>query len=325
MFRKEIVAPLFSRSYLTKFGFDIEILYLAYKMGYKIKEGPITWHHVAGSKVNLFTDSIKMFFNILQIRNWHCTPINTFTEYMGPDEYKYMYDMEKYHWWFVSRRNFAIHLIKSLKILSPTILDVGSGTGGNLLEFSKLGEAFGIDISERAIDFCKKRGLKNVTRSSAEKMEYSDKTFDVITCLDLLEHVLGPVETLQELRRVLRDNGKIVMMVPAFRIMWSQHDDALCHLRRYEKASLSYDLDEVGLKIERIGYFFFASFFAVAPIRITRRFLPSKLKVRSDTTTLPPKFLNEFLKFLFKIEIKVTDKFRLPFGTTLYAVVSKED
>ena len=325
MFRKEVTKPLFSRSYLRGFGFDIEILYLAHKMGYRVKEGPVSWHHVHSSKVNLITDSIRMFFNILQIRNWHCTPINPRAKYMGPDEYKYMYDLEKYHWWHVSRRNLIVYLIKRLKFSYPIILDVGSGTGANLQALSALGKAAGIDISKQAVEFCKKRGLNNVTQCPAEKIEYGNHTFSLITCLDVLEHVDNPHDVLLELKRVLKDSGRIIITVPAFRILWSQHDDALCHLRRYEKDSLIRDLNEAGLKIEKISYFFFTSFFVVALIRITRRFFSPKLKARSDTTTLPPKFLNEFLKFLFDLEITVSYNFRLPIGTTLYGIVSKED
>lgn len=322
MFRKEVLLPLFSRSYISGFGFDVEILYLAHKMGYQLKEGPVSWQHLNGCKVNLFTDSIRMFFNILQTRNWHCTPIDPAAEYMGPDEYKYMYALENYHWWFISRRNLVINLIASLKISVSTILDVGSGTGGNLLALAKLGSTFGIDASAEALEFCQKRGLKNVTQCPVEKIKFADNVFDIITCTDLLEHLVNPLEALLEMKRVLKDEGKIIITVPAFAILWSQHDEALHHLRRYDKGSLSNELSDAGLKIEKMGYFFFASFFAVAPIRIIRKFLISQQKVHSDTTTLPPKLLNEFLKFLFKIEIKVSHNFRLPFGTTLYAVVS---
>lgn len=83
IFRREIIKPLFSRCYLEGFGFDLEVLYLAHKMGYRVKEGPISWRHVNGSRINLFVDSIEMFFNILQVRNWHCTPINPSLKYMG--------------------------------------------------------------------------------------------------------------------------------------------------------------------------------------------------------------------------------------------------
>jgi len=71
MFKKEVAQSLFGKCYLTRFGFDMEILYLANKMGYRIKEGPVSWSHVSGSKVNLFIDPVAMFFNIFQIKIWH--------------------------------------------------------------------------------------------------------------------------------------------------------------------------------------------------------------------------------------------------------------
>ncbi|MBU2541562.1 MAG: glycosyltransferase family 2 protein [Candidatus Omnitrophica bacterium] len=71
MFRQEIIKPLFSQVKIYGFGFDMEVLYLANKLGYKIKEVPIRWRHVRGSKVNVLTDSLRMFFNIFQIRIWH--------------------------------------------------------------------------------------------------------------------------------------------------------------------------------------------------------------------------------------------------------------
>ncbi len=73
MFKKGVAKSLFSRSRVRGFGFDIEILYIAHRMGYRIKEGPISWFHVKGCKVNLLTDSIIMFFNIFQVRYWYST------------------------------------------------------------------------------------------------------------------------------------------------------------------------------------------------------------------------------------------------------------
>lgn len=324
IFKRDIITPIFSRNYLRGFGFDVEVLYLAHKMGYKIKEGPVSWHHVGGSKINLLADSIKMFFNILQVRNWHYTPINPDCKYMGPDEYRYMYDLEAYHWWFVCRNNLVLHLIKSFKVSSPVILDAGCGTGMNLLAFNKIGEAFGFDISRQAVEFCLKRGLNHVIQCPIENIEYKDKKFDIITCLDVLEHVPNSHHALLELKRVLKDDGRMIITVPAFRMLWSQHDDALCHLRRYEKYSFLQELNEAGLRVEKIGYYFFTSFFAVAPIRIIRRFLGNRHTLCSDTTTLPPKLLNECMKLLFDMEIKISCHVELPFGTTLYAVVSPE-
>jgi dolichyl-phosphate beta-glucosyltransferase len=321
MFKREVVQPLFSRTYLNGFGFDIEVLYLAAKMGYKIKEGPVSWHAVAGSKVNLVSDSFKMFWNILQVRNWHCTPINKVDKYMGPDEYKFMYEMEETHWWFVSHRHLAMRLIESLNLKGPTILDVGAGTGGKIQSFKKLGDAHGIDVSEKAIEFCLKRGLENVTLCPAERIAYSDETFDIIASFDVLEHVSNPSQVLAEFRRVLKSKGHLIISVPAFRFLWSQHDEALCHFRRYEKGEFAYELKEAGFKIDKMSYLFFVSFFVVAPIRLLRRLRQSENVC--DTTTLPPKFLNRVLISLFQIETTLSMKMGLPFGTTLYAVARK--
>lgn len=323
VFRSETVRPLFSRSYLRGFGFDIEILYLARKMGYRVKEGPVSWRHVSGSKVNLLTDSLRMFLNILQVRNWHCTPINPFSKYLGPQEYTYMFRMEERHWWFVSHRRLSTRLMQLLGYHRPRILDVGCGTGRNLLGFQGLGEAIGVDISDKALAFCRQRGIRNVVQSSAEQLPLGSGTFDIVACLEVLEHVSDPVTTLQEVRRVLKPDGKVVITVPAFRFLWSQHDDALCHLRRYERGPLCIDLREAGFKVEKVGFFFFASFFVVAPIRVARRFLTGKSKYpHSDTTTLPPKLLNALLIWVFKFELFLAEKIALPFGTTLFAIGS---
>ena len=324
MFKREVITPLFSRSYIKGFTFDIEILYLAYKMGYKVKEGPVSWHHVDCSKINLALDPLRMFIDILRLRNWDCTPINVSAKYLGPDEYRYMYELENIHWWFISRRNLMMHLIDKLKLTSqPAILDVGAGTGGNISSLSSVGKTYGIDASEKAIAFCLKRGIRDISQATAEHIIYPDSKFDIITCIDVLEHLADPKVALLEMKRVLKESGKIIITVPAFRILWSQHDEALCHLRRYEKESLICDLYEAGLKVGKIGYFFFISFFIVAPIRIIRKFYLKSMSPHSDTTTLPPKILNKFLIFLFGFELRILDKVPMPIGTTLYAVVSK--
>lgn len=71
IFRREVIQPVFSRVQIDGFGFDLELLYVAQRMGFRIKEGPVSWHHVDGGKVRLLRDSIVMFFNILQVRIRH--------------------------------------------------------------------------------------------------------------------------------------------------------------------------------------------------------------------------------------------------------------
>ena len=250
-------------------------------------------------------------------------PINYSYKHLLPDEWKLSFNQELYHWWYVSRTNLLLSLIKLTKISSPRILDVGFGTGGNLLALAKLGKAFGIDISDKAVEFSMKRGINHICQSSAEKIPFKDKTFDIIACFDVLEHISEPVEMLLELRRVLKDEGKLIIMVPAFKALWSQHDEVLCHFRRYEKKSLFNDFSKARLMVDKASYFFFASFFIVAPARILSKLLYTNY-LHYDTTTLLLKPINEIAKILFRIEARCSIRFGLPFGSSLYAIASKE-
>lgn len=326
MFRREVAGSLFSRGYLSGFGFDVEILYMAHRMGYKIKEGPVSWHHVRGSKFSFPKHSWEMFLNLFQIRFWHSRATPARLGPMLPQEYTYMANVEENHWWFVSRRRLVAYLMKSQHSSDPcTMLDVGSGTGGTVLALRKLGKVIGLEPSERAVASCRKLNLPNVVRGTAESLPFRESAFDLISCLDVLEHVTDPVRVLRELRRVVKDAGKIVLTVPAFRFLWSGHDEALGHLRRYGRRRLSIDVTEAELKIVRSGYFFFTIFFVVAPVRFLRSFCTrSQQEPHSDTTTLPFRPLNSLLKLLCGFELSVAARLPFPFGTTLYAILSKK-
>lgn len=324
MFRRDVAQTVFPRVIIKGFGFDIELLYLAFKMGFRVKEVPVAWEHRDGSKINLVKDSLVMFINILQIRNWHCTPINLKDRHIMPSEVKFMYEMEQYHWWFVSKMRLVQHLIKKIAREGLIILDAGCGTGLNLLSLNSFGRTFGFDITWQALAFCHENGLKNVVQCSTSKISFRPGAFDVITVFDLLEHLVDPQEAIREFNRLLKPDGRMVITVPAFKFLWSQHDEALCHFRRYKRKDIHDLVQGSGLKIERIGYFFFVSFFIVAPIRILRRLFVRPGEPHSDTTTLPPKVINEFLKWACRLEVRLADWNNLPVGTTLYAVLAKD-
>ncbi len=71
MFRASTIPSLFGDLHLEGFGFDLEVLYLAQKMNFRIKEVAVNWAHVEGSKVHMLKDSLRMFWNINQIKKWH--------------------------------------------------------------------------------------------------------------------------------------------------------------------------------------------------------------------------------------------------------------
>ena len=118
------------------------------------------------------------------------------------------------------------------------ILDVGCGTGANLEMLSEFGEAEGVDVSAEALDFCRARGLENVKQGEAEHLPYEDESFDLVTGLDVVEHLDDDLAGLKEMRRVLRPDGRALLFVPAFMFLWGVQDDISNHRRRYTIAEL---------------------------------------------------------------------------------------
>jgi len=325
IFRREVIRPVLSRVQIDGFGFDLELLYLAQRMGYKIKEGPVSWHHVDEAKVRLFWDSIGMFFNILQVRSRHRIILPDVTGFLKTDEYRYMYEVENTHWWFVSRRKLMIELIRSFNKRIPEILDMGCGTGGNLKALNKIGYTCGTDISTRAVEFCRMNGLDNVIECGIEEIPLKDRSFDIVVCLDVLEHLDNSSAGLAELRRILKDDGRILITVPAFSILWGQHDIALGHRRRYTRKTLTRVLEESGFEVTKMSYLYFLSFFVVAPVRLLRRLFSAGSELKSDTIVVPPKHVNTLLLRIITAEVRFSLKYGLPFGTTIYAAIRKQE
>ena len=188
--------------------------------------------------------------NILQVRYWHFTPINMRDKYISVEQLKFMYKLEGYHWWFYSKRELLGRLLKNLDMKFENILDAGCGTGQTLLFLKKFCPCYGCDIVRQALEFCRNNGLNNLVRCDLENTGFRDERFDVITSLDVLEHIEDPEKVLAEFKRILKKNGKVIITVPAFKFLWSQHDEALSHLRRYEKEDLIELVNDAGFRVE---------------------------------------------------------------------------
>lgn len=237
--------------------------------------------------------------------------------------YQDLYDLEDRHWWHIAKRKsvstFIDQFITSKK---PKILDIGCGTGRNIKELSKFGQVWGLDISSEALSFCKKRGITKVRLGTAQKTNFPEKTFDIVTLLDVLEHV-NELSTLNEINRILKNGGFIIITVPAFNFLWSEWDKVLHHKRRYTKKSLQKILVASGFKVTKISYLYS---FLILPTMIIR-FLKSaflKKSYKSDFQILPP-FLNSFLGIVSSIERAVMIKKDIPFGTSILCIAKKNE
>ncbi len=236
--------------------------------------------------------------------------------------YEELYLLEEKHWWLVAKREISIKLLRSFSGKKRLkILDIGCGTGKNIESFSKLGKTWGIDISPQAINYCKKRGIKNIKLGNAEKTGYRTESFDVVTLLDVLEHV-DDNKTLKEIYRILKPKGILIVSVPAYQSLWSRWDEALHHKRRYNKKSLQMLFKENHLKLKKISYMFS---FLLPPVFILRKiksFLYSN-DYPSDFRLAPP-LINLIMLNISRIEHKLVLKNSVPFGTSIICVLSKK-
>ncbi len=162
--------------------------------------------------------------------------------------YAVIYEREDEHWWFVGRRKVLGALLDGLELPGDSrILDVGCGTGGNFPFLARYGVVEGCDYSEEAVRFCRLRGTAPVKEASIYELPYEDGSFDLVTCLDVIEHLRLDLPAFRELGRVLRAGGHLLATLPARPGLYSDFDCQAGHLRRYT-------LDEVRELLRRSGF-----------------------------------------------------------------------
>lgn len=232
------------------------------------------------------------------------------------------YELEERHWWFKGRRRIIRYFLK--KFLKdkkrPFILDVGCGTGFNLIDFRNIGEVLGTETAAPALEYLEKRGLKEkVFLTDLPSLEVP-KIFDCITCLDVLEHVADDETALLSLREHLDENGILLLTVPAYQNLWSRHDDMAHHVRRYSKKELVGKIRKAGFKIEHVTFFNTFLFLPEAVFRLL------KIGEKNDSDIFEMgKFLNFMLYAIFYCELFFLKIIRFPFGLSILCVASKKN
>ena len=242
--------------------------------------------------------------------------------------YAIMREVEGSHWWFAGRRrileSFVRSIVAGLDLQGrprPRILDVGCGTGANLELLSKFGEAEGVDVSEDALSFCRARGLEKVRRGAAEELPYEDASFDLVTGLDVVEHLDSDVAGLKEMHRVLKPGGRILLFVPAFMFLWGVQDDISHHRLRYTLKGLKRSVEEAGFKVERATY---ANISFFAPILLGRVLMRlTGLKPASENN-INVSALNGLLGRILGAESSLLRRVNFPFGVSALCVARKD-
>jgi SAM-dependent methyltransferase len=249
---------------------------------------------------------------------------------MEKDYEKKYHDNEYINWWFVSRRDAILRLLKDEK-RDLKILDIGCAGGPLIGDLKQKGfqNIYGIDYSADAVELCKSRGFENVFLMDAHHPDFPENYFDIIIASDSLEHLEKDEVAAKSWNKILKPNGKIFVFVPAFMSLWSQYDEANLHYRRYTKHTLLKILKEAGFTINRVCYWNFMMFPPVIIYRsiqrIKNKLFPSKVKPENQLVDFNS-VANSFLKYWMKeIENPFFVRFGFPVGVSVFASAKKKD
>jgi SAM-dependent methyltransferase len=234
---------------------------------------------------------------------------------MNQQEYHRMFEEEEQHWWFQGRRTVVFGLLEKLlrKKQQRQILDFGCGTGLNTLHLQQWGRVVSMDTSLEAKKFCTQRGIRVLTQDIRQAQQRYKEQFDVVVALDVLEHIPHDKEALQALYTVLKPNGLLVLTVPAHPYLWSSHDEALHHQRRYTKKELQKKLQQSKFHLLTFSYYHLF----IYPLALLRALINPKGSSTSKTTAPVS------LRKLYRVERWLIERKLALFGTSLICIARK--
>lgn len=238
--------------------------------------------------------------------------------------YAIMDEVEGSHWWFVGRRKILESFLEPIvaklgAVQRLRILDVGCGTGANVEMLSQYGEAEGVDVSDDALDFCRRKGL-TVQKGLAETLPYDDETFDLTTALDVVEHLDDDIAGLKEMFRATRSGGYSLIFVPAFMWLWGVQDDVSNHRIRYTRRQIADRLVAAGYEIERATYANWTFFAPIFAGRTLMRLTGIKPESENNVNITA---LNGVFGRLFGGERLWLRNFNFPFGVSIVIVARR--
>jgi SAM-dependent methyltransferase len=233
-----------------------------------------------------------------------------------------MAELDQDHWWFLARRRILATLIE--RIVKPPrgarILEVGCGTGHNLEMFGRFGLVEATELDECARALASKRLGREVKEAKLPDLSmFQRNAYDLVALLDVLEHVPDDLNSLRSIQRRLRPGGALLLTVPANPWMWSAHDAAHHHFRRYTRKQLEELFARSGFEVQLLSYFNSLLFPLVAAARIAGKIL----RKESADDTLPSAPVNAILEKVFGLEARMIGRMPMPFGVSLVAVVRR--
>ena len=239
---------------------------------------------------------------------------------MDPNYSAYYRQLYENHWWFRMRERWVLQVLRQNCPANGwgSILDVGCGDGLLFDRLMEFGDVEGIETSRELVDPANPQ-FQKIHIGPFDDSFRPGKQYSLILLLDVLEHIPDPGATLRRCESLLKPGGSLVLTVPAFNVVWTNHDVLNHHMTRYRRATLLPLLQKAGFTIEDSAYWYQWTF----PVKLAQRFIEKLFRLRPANPKIPLPAINRALCSLCSLEHSILRRVHLPFGTTLFVRCSK--
>jgi SAM-dependent methyltransferase len=236
-----------------------------------------------------------------------------------------MFRLEDSLWWYVGMRRIVYRMMRRFLPFTGDlkILDAGCGTGGSLKLLERFGEVTSFDFEKRAAEMYATREKGRILVASTDAIPFADATFDLVTSFDVICQLPGPGDeaALQEMSRVLKPGGALIVRVPAFQALYGPHDMTLHTKHRYSTGELGGKVEKAGLRLLQATYANTILF----PVALVRRLIAKRLPRTSEESDVRPVpgLVNAVLTTVLTAEAPVLQRTNLPFGLSVVVMARK--
>lgn len=236
--------------------------------------------------------------------------------------------LENHHWWFTVRQKIILQSLKKFipahQLSQLKILNVGAAAGGSSKWLSILGETVSLENDPLFVNYLTDQHIA-VINASVTDIPLDDGSFNLVCAFDVVEHVEDDRKAIDELLRVCEPGGTLCITVPAFQILWGNHDVVNGHKRRYRKEQLN---AMINIQESAVLYCTYFNMLLFLPILLLRKIqlLRGNKTVQNDSDFSYFKrniFLNKIFKIVFGIELFLLRAIKFPFGVSLIMLIRK--